>query len=42
MIESDKKCFLGSHAGSFDLEKLEEPFFSNKFSVLINVLSRYG
>uniref|UniRef100_A0A0D9ZN12 Dicer-like protein 4 n=1 Tax=Oryza glumipatula TaxID=40148 RepID=A0A0D9ZN12_9ORYZ len=32
----------GSHAGSFDLEKLEEPFFSNKFSVLINVLSRYG
>uniref|UniRef100_A0A0E0KSN5 Dicer-like protein 4 n=1 Tax=Oryza punctata TaxID=4537 RepID=A0A0E0KSN5_ORYPU len=32
----------GSHAGSFDLETLEEPFFSDKFSVLINVLSRYG
>ncbi|XP_006653591.1 endoribonuclease Dicer homolog 4 [Oryza brachyantha] len=31
----------GSHAGSFDIETFEEPFFSDKFSVLINVLSRY-
>ncbi|KQJ83511.1 hypothetical protein BRADI_5g15337v3 [Brachypodium distachyon] len=31
----------GTHDDSFDLEMLEEPLFSNKFAVLINVLSRY-
>ena len=41
MRESDKMCFLGTHDDSFDLEMLEEPFFSNKFTTLINVLSGY-
>ncbi|AQK44734.1 dicer-like 103 [Zea mays] len=31
----------GPDADSFDLETIEEPFFSKKFAVLINVLSRY-
>ncbi|KAL6652413.1 hypothetical protein ACP70R_011338 [Stipagrostis hirtigluma subsp. patula] len=31
----------GTDADSFDLETLKEPFFSKKFSVLIDVLSRY-
>uniref|UniRef100_A0A0D9W711 Dicer-like protein 4 n=1 Tax=Leersia perrieri TaxID=77586 RepID=A0A0D9W711_9ORYZ len=39
ILSCDKKD--GSHAGSFDLEMLEEPFYSNKFLVLIDVLSRY-
>ncbi|KAJ1271827.1 hypothetical protein BS78_06G155400 [Paspalum vaginatum] len=31
----------GADADSIDLETLEEPFFSKKFAVLIDVLSRY-
>jgi len=31
----------GADADSVDLETLEEPFFSKKFAVLIDVLSRY-
>jgi hypothetical protein len=41
MREFDKMCFLGTHDDSFDLGTLEEPFFSNKFVALINVLSGY-
>ncbi|OQU81937.1 hypothetical protein SORBI_3006G142775 [Sorghum bicolor] len=31
----------GADADSFDLETIKEPFFSKKFAVLIDVLSRY-